>query len=350
MTTFAGPMAAYDFGAAAPSAFTLRSLLRACSAPTTRASTARSPGPTSIARGRCGAATWRWSRISSARRTWPDIDGGILFLEDIGEQPYRVERMLHQLHFAGVLRRQQRRPAAASSTATRPARNDNGYDFDAVIAHARAHFGVPILTGLPFGHCPDKLTLPVGGHCALDRARRARRGWRFPATGELTPPMPRASTSRERCASHACRRSIRNRNSTSPVGAPAGSKLRSMKRASPSCVIASTVEQRVPYVVADDERRRQHRSCASGMPVCGSSLSAASCRAPRIANSGSTSAAPAAAPPRTTRRRRPWCAPPWATACPAGRWRCRGCPARARALAAPDSFPSARRRCRRRAD
>ena len=38
---------------------------------------------------------------------FPRVDGGILFLEDIGEHPYRVERMLYQLHFAGVLARQR---------------------------------------------------------------------------------------------------------------------------------------------------------------------------------------------------------------------------------------------------
>jgi len=39
-----------------------------------------------------------------------------------------------------------------------------------VIAALRERLGpaVPVITGLPFGHCPDKLTLPVGGHCELE--------------------------------------------------------------------------------------------------------------------------------------------------------------------------------------
>jgi muramoyltetrapeptide carboxypeptidase len=37
-----------------------------------------------------------------------------------------------------------------------------------MVAHVRQRFGTPIYTGLPFGHCPDKLTLPVGGRCALN--------------------------------------------------------------------------------------------------------------------------------------------------------------------------------------
>jgi muramoyltetrapeptide carboxypeptidase len=98
---------------------------------------------------------------------FPRVDGSILFLEDIGEHPYRIERMLYQLHFAGVLAR-QRALVLGVFNGYDAMPNDNGYDFAAMVAHARQRFGVPIYTGLPFGHCPDKLTLPVGGRCALD--------------------------------------------------------------------------------------------------------------------------------------------------------------------------------------
>ena len=46
--------------------------------------------------------------------------------------------------------------------------NDGGYDMDTVVSHMRAVCATPILTGLPFGHVRDKLTLPVGGRLALD--------------------------------------------------------------------------------------------------------------------------------------------------------------------------------------
>ena len=55
----------------------------------------------------CGAATWRsWPRWP-ARRWLPRVKGGILFLEDVHEHPYRVERMLTQLLYAGVLGEQK---------------------------------------------------------------------------------------------------------------------------------------------------------------------------------------------------------------------------------------------------
>jgi muramoyltetrapeptide carboxypeptidase len=44
---------------------------------------------------------------------------------------------------------------------------DNGYNMDAVFDYVREQLRIPVLTGLPFGHCPRKLTLPVGGNARL---------------------------------------------------------------------------------------------------------------------------------------------------------------------------------------
>ena len=97
---------------------------------------------------------------------FPHIAEGILFLEDVGEHPYRIERMLYQLHHAGVLAR-QRAILLGRFTEYELNGNDGGYDLAAVVAHVRSLSPVPVLTGLPFGHVSDKLTLPTGGHCAL---------------------------------------------------------------------------------------------------------------------------------------------------------------------------------------
>ena len=96
----------------------------------------------------------------------PKIDGGILFLEDINEPPYRVERMLLQLMHAGVLARQQAIVLGDFSN-YRTTDYDNGYNMDAVFDYVREQLRIPVLTGLPFGHCPRKLTLPVGGNARL---------------------------------------------------------------------------------------------------------------------------------------------------------------------------------------
>jgi muramoyltetrapeptide carboxypeptidase len=70
------------------------------------------------------------------------------------------------LHHAGILGR-QRALLLGEFNGFEPGINDNGYDLATMIEHARAAFGIPVFTGLPFGHCRDKVTLPVGGHCEL---------------------------------------------------------------------------------------------------------------------------------------------------------------------------------------
>lgn len=98
----------------------------------------------------------------------PQVDGGLLFLEDVAEHPYRVERMLHQLLYAGVLARQRAIVLGAFSE-WRAVPHDNGYDLQAVIEYFRGRLAVPIVTGLPFGHVPAKAVLGVGVRYRLER-------------------------------------------------------------------------------------------------------------------------------------------------------------------------------------
>jgi muramoyltetrapeptide carboxypeptidase len=92
---------------------------------------------------------------------FPRIRGGILFLEDVNEHPYRVERNLLQLQQAGVLDA-QRAVVLGAFSSWKKSPNDRGYTLATAIARIRAATRTPILTGLPFGHVPTKVTLPVG--------------------------------------------------------------------------------------------------------------------------------------------------------------------------------------------
>jgi muramoyltetrapeptide carboxypeptidase len=92
---------------------------------------------------------------------WPQVKGGILFLEDVAEHPYRVERMLLQLHQAGVLAR-QKAVVLGAFTDWKPSPMDRGYTLKTAVAHVRSLLRVPVLTGLPFGHVPTKVTMPFG--------------------------------------------------------------------------------------------------------------------------------------------------------------------------------------------
>jgi muramoyltetrapeptide carboxypeptidase len=163
--TFAGPMAAYDFGAETPSSFTMTHCWDALERAETTIACALD-GPALEAEGMLWGGNLAMIAHLAGTRYLPQVDGGILFLEDIGEHPYRIERMLYQLHYVGILAR-QRAIVLGSFNGYELGANDNGYDFAAAVEQARTRFGVPIYTGLPFGHCPDKLTLPHGGRCRL---------------------------------------------------------------------------------------------------------------------------------------------------------------------------------------
>ena len=91
----------------------------------------------------------------------PKIRGGILFLEDVAEHPYRVERMLIQLWQAGILAR-QKAIVLGRFTDYKLAPHDNGYDLHEVVAWLRRTVKVPVITGLPYGHVDTKATLPIG--------------------------------------------------------------------------------------------------------------------------------------------------------------------------------------------
>lgn len=91
----------------------------------------------------------------------PKIRGGILFLEDISEHPFRIERMLTHLWHAGILGR-QKAIVLGRFTDYRLGSIDNGYDLPAVVAWLREYVKVPVVTGLPYGHVKVKATLPIG--------------------------------------------------------------------------------------------------------------------------------------------------------------------------------------------
>jgi muramoyltetrapeptide carboxypeptidase len=110
-------------------------------------------------------------------RHWPRVERGVLFLEDVNEHPYRVERALLQLHQAGVLAR-QRAVLLGDFSGWKPSPLDRGWGLTQVIAGLRSTCRVPLLTGLPFGHRRLKLTLPVGARVTLAvQGRQALMGW-----------------------------------------------------------------------------------------------------------------------------------------------------------------------------
>jgi muramoyltetrapeptide carboxypeptidase len=166
MVTFAGPMAAYDLGAAQPSAFTFEQCFGVLEHRSWEVEVPLDgPDPATHS-----GVLWGGNLALVAHLVgtpyMPDIAGGILVLEDVGEHPYRVERMLYQLVHAGIFAR-QRAVLLGAFTEYELTANDDGYDLSSAVEHLRERLAVPIYTGLPFGHVRDKLTLPIGGRCTL---------------------------------------------------------------------------------------------------------------------------------------------------------------------------------------
>ncbi|MDB5999348.1 MAG: LD-carboxypeptidase [Rhizobacter sp.] len=110
-------------------------------------------------------------------RHFPKVKGGVLFLEDVNEHPYRIERTLLQLHQAGVLDA-QKAVVLGEFTSYRKSPLDRGYTLKSAVAHLRSLTRTPVLTGLPFGHVETKVTLPVGVKVTLlVEGRNALIGW-----------------------------------------------------------------------------------------------------------------------------------------------------------------------------
>ncbi|MBS1709116.1 MAG: LD-carboxypeptidase [Armatimonadetes bacterium] len=97
----------------------------------------------------------------------PDFAGKILFIEDVTEAPYRIDRMLTQLWLNGALGK-VKGVAVGQFTNCDEQDSQSPWKCKDVIELRLKGLGVPVLTGLPIGHVADKLTLPVGAMAVLD--------------------------------------------------------------------------------------------------------------------------------------------------------------------------------------
>lgn len=159
--SFAGPMLYPDFGAEVISTFTMQNFISCLSKDTHHINVAVKNNPVISVAGILWGGNLAVLNALLGTPYFPSMHQGILFLEDINEHPYRVERMLLQLLQAGVLE-QQKAVVLGDFSKYTLTDYDRGYDFNAMLSYVRSQVSTPILTGLPFGHIADKLTLPIG--------------------------------------------------------------------------------------------------------------------------------------------------------------------------------------------
>ncbi len=97
----------------------------------------------------------------------PDWEGCILFIEDVEEAPYRIDRMLTQLRLAGILQK-ARAVVWGSCTDCRPGVGFGSLTVNEVLHDHLLPLGVPAWSGAMIGHIDRQFTLPVGLEVEVD--------------------------------------------------------------------------------------------------------------------------------------------------------------------------------------
>lgn len=100
-------------------------------------------------------------------RHLPSFDGAILFLEDVGEDLYRVDRMLAQLRMTGTLSKLAG-VIIGQFTEMKRGTSEGALGFDEILSTYFEPLGVPVLSGVPIGHVDEQWTMPIGVLARLD--------------------------------------------------------------------------------------------------------------------------------------------------------------------------------------
>jgi muramoyltetrapeptide carboxypeptidase len=99
----------------------------------------------------------------------PDLDGAILFFEDLGERPYRLDRLVTALDLAGVFSAASAVVLGDFSGCREPeATRADSPTADEVLAERFGRLSIPVVAGAPFGHQTRNRALPYGTLCELD--------------------------------------------------------------------------------------------------------------------------------------------------------------------------------------
>lgn len=170
--SYAGPMFAGDFASDRPVDFTLDNFWQCLAGPTHVITELAGGNPSINVSGKVWGGNLAMLVSLLGTEYFPVIEGGILYVEDVNEHPYRVERMLLQLMQAGVLAK-QKALILGDFSAYRLSPADHGYDYGVMLAYLRSTLPLPVLTGLQFGHIPKRVTIPFGAQASLvsDSAR-----------------------------------------------------------------------------------------------------------------------------------------------------------------------------------
>jgi len=98
----------------------------------------------------------------------PRFKNAVLFLEDVGEDFYKIDRYFAQLYYSGILKQIKGLVLGQFINSSEPSPNEAGSEFEQIISKYTGHLGIPVVGHFPYGHGKIKLTLPIGGKVKLD--------------------------------------------------------------------------------------------------------------------------------------------------------------------------------------
>jgi muramoyltetrapeptide carboxypeptidase len=102
----------------------------------------------------------------------PNLDGAILLLEDVGERPYRLDRMWTHLELAGVFRHVRGIALGSFTDCEERAQQEVSYSSEELLRELAVATGVPCVAGFPIGHGDINEAVPLGVRVRLDGAAR----------------------------------------------------------------------------------------------------------------------------------------------------------------------------------
>lgn len=179
LISFHGPMLVSDFANAEMPEFTVKSFLETLSGKRMGLCDGYA-GKTvkilrrGVARGQLVGGNLALLCTTLGTRWRPEFKGRILFLEDIGEQPYRFDRMLTQLLNCGLLQKVAGVVVGLNADCEDPkakATTEYRQTLEDVLRERLLPLKIPMVMGLPFGHVAHNGTLPFGIKVELDANR-----------------------------------------------------------------------------------------------------------------------------------------------------------------------------------
>jgi muramoyltetrapeptide carboxypeptidase len=103
----------------------------------------------------------------------PDYTGSIVLIEEVAEEPYSIDRMLTQLRLAGIIQKASGF-VLGQFTDCQPEEMDKPhFTTEQVIRNELLRGGRTVVWNFPYGHVPQKLTLPIGANVTIDPAHRS---------------------------------------------------------------------------------------------------------------------------------------------------------------------------------